>query len=155
MKNYLYDYNRTSFLTKRKPNNELEYYLKVNRDYIKVSEEVFNVCKSSYNKIRNAEKNKVARSISNFEDIDQATFFVVNTKQEDVIHTIYINDLAKLAKQEIYNLPDKYREIAICLFLKEMTIKQTSMYLKTANTTVYDRKVKIQKILQEKLKKAE
>lgn len=155
MKNYLYDYNRTSFLTKRKPNNELEYYLKVNRDYIKVSEEVFNVCKSSYNKIRNTEKNKVARSISNFEDIDQATFFVVNTKQEDVIHTIYINDLAKLAKQEIYNLPDKYREIAICLFLKEMTIKQTSMYLKTANTTVYDRKVKIQKILQEKLKKAE
>lgn len=29
------------------------------------------------------------------------------------------------------------------------------MYLKTVNTTVYDRKVKIQKILQEKLKKAE
>lgn len=69
------------------------------------------------------QRKKVARSVSNFEDIAQATFFVIKTKQEDVIHTIYINDLAKLAKQEIYNLPDKYREIAICLFLKEMTIK--------------------------------
>lgn len=155
MKNYKYDYDRTCFLVRKDSNEIIKYYLKVNSKYVEVSEEVFKICRSSYDKIRNEEKNKVARSISNFEDIDQATFFVINKKQDDVIHTIYVNDLAKLAKQEIYNLPDKYRDIAICIFLKDMSIKETSLYLKIANTTIYDRKVKIQKILQEKLKKAE
>lgn len=153
--NYKYDYDRNSFFIKKDSNEIKKYYLKVNLEYIEVSEEVFKVCRRSYDKIRKDKKSKAVRSILNFEDIDQAAFFVAFKKEEDLIHNIYINDLAQLAKQEIYNLPKKYRDIAICIFLKDMTIKETSLYLNIANTTVYDRKVKIQKILQKKLKKTE
>lgn len=153
--NYKYDYDRNSFFIINDSNGIRKYYLKVKQEYVEVNEDVFKVCIKSYDKIRKDEKNKAVRLILNFEDIDQAAFFQVDKKEDDLIHNIYINDLAQLAKREIYNLPKKYRNIAICIFLNDMTIKETSKHLKIANTTVYDRKVKIQKILQKKLKKTE
>lgn len=76
MINYKYDYGRNSFFVKEDSNGVKKYYLKVDREYIEVNEEVYKVCKSSYDKIRNTEKNKVARSILSYEDIDQATFLL-------------------------------------------------------------------------------
>ena len=50
------------------------------------------------------------------------------------------------------NLPSQYNDIAICLFIKEMSLKETSDYLHIPKTTVFDRKREIQKILQKRLK---
>lgn len=112
--------------------------------------------KSSYDKIRYEIKIKVERSIISYKNIDQSTFFIMDKKtQNNPIDKIYFHDLAELAIKEIYNLNDKYRDIAICIFLKEMTIKETSQYLRIPNTTVFDRKKKIQKILQKKIKESE
>ncbi|WP_071441499.1 hypothetical protein [Traorella massiliensis] len=132
------------------------FFIKIGNDFIEVSEEVYKLFKSSYDKIRYEIKIKVERSIISYKDIDQSTFFIMDNKtQNNPIDKIYLHDLAELAKKEIYNLNDKYRDIAICIFLKEMTIKETSEYLGIPNTTVFDRKKKIQKILQKKLKESE
>lgn len=80
MINFKYDYGKNSFFVKEDSKGFKKYYLKVNREYIEVNEKVYKVCKSSYDKIRNTEKNKVARSILNFEDIDQATFLLLIIK---------------------------------------------------------------------------
>lgn len=102
--------------------------------------------KSSYDKIRYEIKIKVERSIISYKNIDQSTFFIMDKKiQNNPIDKIYFHDLAELAKKEIYNLNDKYRDIAICIFLKEMTIKETSEYLGIPNTTVFDRKKRYKK----------
>ncbi len=151
------DYKRWS-LKVVKDKEYLHYfiYLEKLKKYIEVSEEVYRVCKSSYDKMKYEIKNKVERLVISYEDIDQSTFFIMDKKiQNNPIDDIYLHDLAELAKKEIYNLDDKYRDIAICIFLKEMTIKETSEYLEIPNTTVYDRKKKIQKILQIKLKESE
>ena len=63
MKNYKYDYDRTCFRISRNIYDEVNYYIKVCFEYIEVSKEVFKVCKSSYDKIRKDEKNKVDRSV--------------------------------------------------------------------------------------------
>jgi DNA-directed RNA polymerase specialized sigma subunit len=68
---------------------------------------------------------------------------------------LYIKDLANLAVQEIYKLPDKYKDIAICIFLNEMTIAETSSKLGIPVSTVGKRKIKIQKILKNILKNGE
>lgn len=151
MKKYLYDYNRAYFLEKN-IQNEKKYYFKSDKQYIEVSEEVFKLCKSSYNKIRYHYKTKVDRSIFDTEDIDISTFFVVDREIEtDIVRQILINDLAKRAIEDIMNLPSQYKDIAVCLFIKEMSLKETSDYLHIPKTTVYDRKIKIQKILQKRL----
>lgn len=70
MKNYKYDYDRTCFQVLKNMDGELKYYIKVGFQYIEVSQEVFKTCRYSYDKIRKDEKNKVDRSILNFQDID-------------------------------------------------------------------------------------
>lgn len=49
--------------------------------------------------------------------------------------------------------PDQYKNIAICIFLKEMTISETANELNIPVSTVGKRKIKIQQILKNKLKK--
>ena len=151
MNEYLYDYNRTYFLVKR-DGNKKKYYFKIDKQLIEVSKEVFTLCKSSYNKIRYYYKTKVDRSIFDTEDIDQSTFFVINRDiDDDIIRKILINDLAKQAIEDIMNLPSQYKDIAVCLFIKEMSLKETSDFLHIPKTTVFDRKKEIQKILQKRL----
>ncbi len=153
MREYIYDYNKDSFIVVIKKDGTKQYQLKSNNDYIVVSEKIFKVCKSSYDKIRYDSKMKVDRSILNYEDIDQSTFFVVNKKIEtDPVRDIYISDLAQKAKSLIKDLEPKYKDIAICVFINEMSISETAAYLNIPNTTVYDRKIKIQKYLKKQLK---
>ena len=66
---------------------------------------------------------------------------------------IYVKDLANQAVEEIHKLPDKYRKVAICIFIDELSERETAEKLKTSKSTVHKRKIKIQKILQEFLKK--
>lgn len=127
--------------------------IKVNKKYIEVTKEIYLVCKRSYEKIKYDKKKEVARSIHYFEDIDQATFFVLDEKQKDINEQLYIKELANIAINEIYKLPDKYKDLAICLFLNEMTEQETADKLIIPKSTVHKRKIKIQKLLQEKIKK--
>ncbi|MDD8036614.1 MAG: hypothetical protein PHC59_10720 [Thomasclavelia ramosa] len=152
MEDYLYDYTRTYFQKKNNGDNK-KYYFRLNSQDINVSEEVFKLCKSSYNKIRYHYKTKVDRSIFDTEDIDQSTFFAVDKEIEtDIIRQILINDLARQAIDDIMNLSSQYKDIAICLFIKEMSLKETSDYLHIPKTTVFERRREIQKILQKRLK---
>lgn len=43
---YKYDYGRNSFFVKEDSNSVKKYYLKVDREYIEVNEEVYKVCKA-------------------------------------------------------------------------------------------------------------
>lgn len=153
MKKYKYDYDRTCFYTKNIPNDEVKYYLKVDREYVEVSEQVFKVCRRSYDKIRKYEKNKVDRSILNYQDIDQATFFVVNKEINcDIVNRIYLRDAAKRIKQEIMLLPERDRKIAICIFIKEYSDRETSRLLDIPQTTVSYRKRLIRKKIKNNIK---
>ena len=65
-----------------------------------------------------------------------------------------MKDLANFAIQEIYKLPVKYRDIAICIFIEELSERETSNKLSIPKSTVHKRKAKIQKKLQEIIKKS-
>lgn len=153
MKQYTYDYKRTFFWTKKDKNGITKYYLKINNDFIEVSKEVFDVCQSSYQKIRYDMKRKVAKSILNYENIDDATFFVVNKPvNKDIVHEIYVKDMANLIKKEISLLPEKQRNIATCIFLNELSDSETARLLHIPQTTVSYQKKVIRKKIQEKIK---
>ncbi|MBQ7892278.1 MAG: sigma-70 family RNA polymerase sigma factor [Erysipelotrichaceae bacterium] len=145
MKDYKFDYGNDSFRIDRGLDGD-RYFIKVNNDYIEVNEEVFKICRSSYDKIRYTYKQEVARSIIYYEDIDSATFFVNSASyhKEDQ----FIKELAQRAKEEINLLSGKDRLIAICLFIKQMTLQETAEYLGVSITAVFKRKKKIQKNLQ-------
>lgn len=153
MKNYKYDYDRTCFQVLKNIDDELKYYIKVGFEYVEVSQEIFKTCRRSYDKIRKNEKNKVARSILNFQDMDQATFFVVNKEiQFDIVEHIYLKDIAKAIKHEILLLPERDNKIATCIFIKELSDRETARILNIPQTTITYRKKVIRKIIQEKIK---
>lgn len=152
-KNKIYDYDVYTFKTKKGNQRCINYYLKKCDDYINVSKEIYFVCKRSYEKIKYDKKREVARSVQYFYDIDQAASFILDKKQKDINYQLYIKELANIAINEIYKLPDKYKDLAICLFLNEMTERETADKLNIPKSTVHKRKIKIQKLLQEKIKK--
>ena len=128
---------------------------KVNKDYVEVTKNIYLICKRSYSKIKYDRKREVEKSVQYFEDIDQATSFTLSINSIDLCMQIYIKDLANQAIQEIYKLPNKYKDIAICIFLNEMTIAETSLKLGIPVSTVGKRKIKIQKMLKNILKNGE
>lgn len=149
----VYDYDKTSFKKIKNNDGKYKYFIKVENEYIEVTREVYLVCMSSYAKIKYDSQKEVARSVKYYEDVDQVTSFILSNKTLDINTKIFINDLANLAIQEIHKLPDKYRNIAICLFLDELSERTTATRLSIPKSTVHKRKIVIQKILQEKLKK--
>lgn len=151
-----YEYDRNCFKRIKNGEGAYTYLIKVKRVYVEVDKEVYLTCLRSYMKIRYNKKREVANSVQYYSDMDLATSFIFNrSKYVDFVHQIYIKDLAKKAVQEIYRLPDQYKNIAICIFLEEMTISETSEKLHIPIYTVGKRKKKIQKILKNKLKEGE
>lgn len=149
MKDYKFDYGNGSFRIDRGLDGD-RYFIKVNDDYVEVNKEVFKVCRSSYDKIRYTYKQEVARSIIYYEDIDSASFFVNSaTLQND---NQFIKELSQRAKEEINLLSGKDRLIAICLFIKQMTLQETADHLGISVTAVFKRKKKIQLNLQKILR---
>lgn len=80
--------------------------------------------------------------------------FILFDTNIDINTQIYLKDLANLAIKEIYKLPEKYKDIAVCLFIKKLSERETAEKLGIPKSTVHKRKINIQKILQEILKKS-
>ena len=148
------DYEKEDFKRITNKDGLNTYFIKVNRIYVEVDKEIYLTCLRSYMKIKYNKEREVANSVQYYSDMDLATSFIFNKKRSvDFIHQIYVKDLANKAIEEIYKLSDKYRDIAICVFLREMTIKETSNELNIPVSTVGKRKTKIQQMLKNKLKK--
>lgn len=150
LKNYLYDYQRSSFKIK-KDNDDTIYYLNVDHNYIEVNEEIFKVFKASYDKLRYTYKQEVANSVSHYEDIDLATSFFIK-KNEGALGNLLLKDITDLILNEIDQLKNKDREIAKYYFIYEYKINEISKKLNMPRKTVEYRKNKIQKYLQKIVK---
>lgn len=150
MKNYLYDYQKSSFKIK-KDNDDTIYYLNVDHNYIEVNEEIFKVFKASYDKLRYTYKQEVANSVSHYEDIDLATSFFIK-KNESALYNLLLKDITDLILDEIDQLKNKDREIAKYYFIYEYKINEISKKLNMPRKTVEYRKNRIQKYLQKIVK---
>ena len=122
VKDYLYDYKKSSFKTVNNSGKK-NYYIKINQDYIEITEDVYKTCKSSYDKLRYTYKQEVA-----------------------------INKLTSTIYSEIDQLNSTDRKIAILFFIYEYNISEISRILDLPRKTVTYRKNKIQKHLQKVVK---
>lgn len=151
--NNKFDYESSSFKKVITNDSKMHYYIKVNKKYIEVSESVYLICIRSYWSIKNHYRKEVEKNTRYYGSMDFATsFYFGKDYQSDLINKIYIEDLFNQAIDEINNLPEEYREIAICIFLKDMSIRETANLLNITKSTVHYKKLKIQEILKNKLK---
>ena len=127
MKDYLYDYKKSSFKTVNNSGKK-NYYIKINQDYIEITEDVYKTCKSSYDKLR------------------------YTYKQEVAINKLLLKDLTSTIYSEIDQLNSTDRKIAILFFIYEYNISEISLILDLPRKTVTYRKNKIQKHLQKVVK---
>ena len=127
MKDYLYDYKKSSFKTVNNSGKK-NYYIKINQDYIEITEDVYKTCKSSYDKLR------------------------YTYKQEVAINKLLLKDLTSTIYSEIDQLNSTDRKIAILFFIYEYNISEISRILDLPRKTFTYRKNKIQKHLQKGVK---
>ncbi len=152
MKDYKYDYRRSSFKIDGDADNR-RYYIKIKSEYVEVSKEVFKICKASYDKIRYIHKVEVAKSVMYYDDIDLATFFICANNEHSITDEIIIKDLYELILNEINKLSEPDRTIAWLVFVEERSISEVSRLINIPRKTVTYRKNNIQKKFQEKIKK--
>lgn len=151
--NKIYDYDKNTFRRCINKNGDYIYFVKVEGKYVETSKEVFLLLRKSYEKIKYDKKREVVKSVQYYGDMDLTTFFVFNrNKNEDFLNKVYIHDLYEKVVDKIHKLPKEYKEIAICIFLKEMTIEETSKKLCIPVSTVGRKKKKIQEIIKKSLK---
>lgn len=127
VKDYLYDYKKSNFKTVNNSGKK-NYYIKINQDYIEITEDVYKTCKSSYDKLR------------------------YTYKQEVAINKLLLKDLTSTIYSEIDQLNSTDRKIAILFFIYEYNISEISRILDLPRKTVTYRKNKIQKHLQKVVK---
>lgn len=127
VKDYLYDYKKSSFKTVNNSGKK-NYYIKINQDYIEITEDVYKTCKSSYDKLR------------------------YTYKQEIAINKLLLKDLTSTIYSEIDQLNSTDRKIAILFFIYEYNISEISRILDLPRKTFTYRKNKIQKHLQKVVK---
>ena len=127
VKDYLYDYKKSSFKTVNNSGKK-NYYIKINQDYIEITEDVYKTCKSSYDKLR------------------------YTYKQEVAINKLLLKDLTSTIYSEIDQLNSTDRKIAILFFIYEYNISEISRILDLPRKTFTYRKNKIQKHLQKFVK---
>lgn len=127
VKDYLYDYKKSSFKTVSNSGKK-NYYIKINQDYIEITEDVYKTCKSSYDKLR------------------------YTYKQEVAINKLLLKDLTSTIYSEIDQLNSTDRKIAILFFIYEYNISEISRILDLPRKTFTYRKNKIQKHLQKVVK---
>ena len=127
VKDYLYDYKKSSFKTVNNSGKK-NYYIKINQDYIEITEDVYKTCKSSYDKLR------------------------YTYKQEVAINKLLLKNLTSTIYSEIDQLNSTDRKIAILFFIYEYNISEISRILDLPRKTVTYRKNKIQKHLQKVVK---
>ena len=150
VKDYLYDYQKSSFKTANNSGKKT-YYIKINQDYTEITEEIYKVCKSSYDKLRYTYKQEVAHSVSHYEDMDIATSFCLH-QNVSAINKLLLKDLTSTIYSEIDQLNSTDRKIAILFFIYEYNISEISRILDLPRKTVTYRKNKIQKHLQKVVK---
>lgn len=152
MKDYKYDYKRSSF-KEEKSNGKTTYYIQIDNHYIEVDKTVYKVCKASYDKIRYTYKNEVAKSIVYYKDIDMATFFIVQENNLSILDKIWIKDLSNAVVEEIKQLPHPDDKIGKLAFIDELNDSQIAKILQIPRTAIIYRKKVIQKQIQEKIQK--
>ena len=150
MKSYKYDYDKDSFKIEFLIENKKKYFIKIKNKYIEVNENIYKTCKSSYDKIRHTYKQEVAKSVIYYEDIDSATFFV--GENNNIVEQIHTKELANLVLYEISLLPEIDRKIAECIFVNELTERETAKLLNIPKSTISYKKNRIRKLLIKKMK---
>lgn len=149
MTRYKYDYDKDCFKIEFLIENKKKYFIKIKNKYIEVNENIYKTCKSSYDKIRHTYKQEVAKSVIYYEDIDSATFFI--GEKDTLTKQLYIKELARLVLTEIELLSETDRKIAECIFINELTERETAKLLDIPKSTVSYRKKNIQKFLIKKI----
>ena len=127
VKDYLYDYQKSSFKTVNNSGKK-NYYIKINQDYIEITEDVYKTCKSSYDKLR------------------------YTYKQEVAINKLLLKDLTSTIYSEIDQLNSTDRKIAILFFIYEYNISEISRILDLPRKTVTYRKIRFKNICKKLLK---
>lgn len=150
VKDYLYDYKKSSFKTVNNSGKK-NYYIKINQDYIEITEDVYKTCKSSYDKLRYTYKQEVAHSVSHYEDMDIATSFCLH-QNVSAINKLLLKDLTSTIYSEIDQLNSTDRKIAILFFIYEYNISEISRILDLPRKTVTYRKIRFKNICKKLLK---
>lgn len=141
------DFKRKEFWIKKNNNNK-QYFLKIDNEWIEVTREVYLVCKRSYQKMYR-EILRDHNVLVHYENIDNIQRYIVDSDETDPLTDLIKNESIKVLYYAFEQLNKKEQSLIYDMFFEEMSYRQLS---KKYNIPVATLQYQIKKILN-KLKK--
>jgi len=147
------DYYKNYFWVHTDKQGRKTYYFNIKGAMIKVNQNVFNVCYSSYKKQLRQQNKDIDANLVSFQDINREGVELANFvgDENNYINDIYRQDLIGKIMKCINELNDKDRELIIDIFIKEKTEKKLSKQFNVTQQYINKRKHLIIKKLRRKL----
>lgn len=147
------DYSKFNFWIK-KENNYYLYFIRVNKQWINVSKEIYTICRNSYRKINrdNYRDNDIICHYDNFEiaEIDHSNFIKTNSFENDIeqiVDKLSISIQIEKLYKAVDMLSNQEKEIIVLIYFKNKTTRETADILHLPCTSLHNKKIRILKKL--------
>lgn len=139
------DYQRNDFAEVIE-NGERKFYIRVNKTWLKVSREVFRVCKGSYQKILK-DNYRDSDVIQHYEDVDAVYPYMLKKEKINITEYLYMKDLYKQLHSALLVLSENERKIIQWIYFDGKTEQEVASLLYISQPTLNYRKKQILKKL--------
>lgn len=121
---------------------QTQYFIRVKKEWIEVSKEIYLICNNSYRKILRDNKRDKDK-VLHFSDIDVAFFYACSKKHENPVDIIHFKSIKEQLRSILANLPKTEYYIIYQIYYVGKTEREVAAALHIPNTTLHNRKIKI------------
>lgn len=148
------DYNKNTFWScKNEETGDMKFFMKIDKEFIEVDRDVYNVCFNSYIKCLRDNRKEYGSTYSLDVYEDSTSFSEVFASEIDVENDVLTSIEIQRLYKEINLLNNHEKNIIISILIEGQSMRMLAKSLNIPVTTLQDKKVRILSKLKEKLKK--
>lgn len=143
------DFENKDFWVVKDQSNNKKYYIKMYGKWIEIPKKIYAVYKNSYQKMYRSMNTE--KDVLQYKDIDLAMPYLIVHHDEDVLDTIWNEDLKCLLYSAISKLSEEEKYIITSIYFDDMSERDLAEILHMKQPTLHYQKIKILKKLKKYL----
>ena len=140
------DFKRRDFYIKRNDNNEKQFFISINKQWVEMNREVFLVYQNSYKKLYR-DQIRDRGKIIHYEHVDDIQPYLNGTINCDPILDVYRKELKSKLYRALEQLDEDEREFIFLYYYCEVSERQLATYFNKSKTAIHYKKNKLLKKL--------
>ena len=133
------DYKRRDFYIRLNEDNEKQFYILINNEWVKIEKDVYMVYQSDYKKTYRDQVREMGK-ILHYKDVDDIQPYICEKKNHDPVLTIYMKDLIIELYHALDQLENEEKELIYLHYFCEVSERELSTYFNKSKTSIHHKK---------------